>query len=67
MTAITSAPKFTHVESLALHAHLCDCRRVQGLAFGLQCLGEQLHGVLGPRPVTTVLAAVTLIALLGCA
>ena len=67
MTAITSTPKSTPADSLALGAHIRDCRRVQGHAFGLQCVGEQVHGVLGPRLVTTVLAAATLIALLGCA
>ena len=67
MTANASIPEATHADSPSLGAHLRDCRRAQGCGFGLQCVGERVDGVLGPRLVTTVFAAATLIALLGCA
>jgi hypothetical protein len=52
-------------DSLSLGAHVRACNRARGRGFALQCVGERVHAVLGPRLVTTVLAATTLLALLA--
>lgn len=49
----------------ALGGHVRACERARSGAFTLQCLAEQVHEVLGPRMVTTVMAATALMALLA--
>lgn len=65
--SIRLAPAFDPVRK-ALGDHVRACQRAQGRAFGLRCLGEVVHGLLGPRLFTTVFGAAALMTLLaGCA
>lgn len=51
----------------ALRDHVAACERARGRDFELRCLGEWLHGLLGPRFFTTVFGATVLMTLLaGC-
>jgi hypothetical protein len=55
-------------DALSLGEHVRQCARQRGRVFGLVCLGEQVHHLLAPRFVTTVVVAAGLMALLaGCA
>jgi len=51
-------------DASVLGAHLEDCQRALGRSFGLRCIGESLHAVIGARLVTTVAGAVGLMVLL---
>jgi hypothetical protein len=49
---------------LALGSHLLACARARGRTFGLRCLADKLHDIVGPRFVTTLFAAAALMTLL---
>jgi hypothetical protein len=50
---------------LALGSHLLACAQARGRTFGLQCLGERLHELVGPRFCTTLFAAAAVLTLLA--
>ncbi len=50
-------------DGLLLHAHVLSCRRALGRTFTLQCLGERVHDLIGPRMFTTAFAVAALLAL----
>lgn len=51
-------------DPLSLGSHVQACRQAAGASFVWRCVGESVHAVLGPRMITTVLAATGLISLL---
>jgi hypothetical protein len=62
-----SKPLATSADGLALGRHLLHCARARGRGFELRCLGERVHGIVGPRFCTTVFAAAGLLTLLVAA
>ena len=67
LSAQTARPP-VFAEGLSLGAHVDACRNALGRGFAWRCAGEHLHDLLGPRLVTTVFVATTLMVLLaGCA
>ena len=51
----------TATELSALGAHLALCRGRAGRLFSLQCLGEDMHGFVAPRVVTTLVVVAALL------
>jgi hypothetical protein len=63
-TAHTFDASLAGPDSSLLEQHVRSCDQARGRAFALHCAGEWLHDLLGPRLVTTVLAATLLMLML---
>lgn len=65
MNATPPNSRTSFAEAPSLGAHVRECDRARSRGFFLQCLGERLHDVLGPRFFTTVFGATVLMTLLA--
>ena len=61
-TTQADASRMAPMELDALGTHLGDCLSARGRWFGLECLGEAVHGFVAPRLVSTVALALLVLA-----
>lgn len=60
-TSFSRADDITATDMWALGAHVQRCNGCKGRWFSVQCAIETVHGFVGPRFVTTLVAASALI------